>query len=129
MIESWLAGAAAWVADNPGWLILALFATAMVESLAIAGIVVPGVAMLFGFAALAGKSGMPLSEALAWAGMGAVIGDLISFTVRSEEHTSELQSRPHLVCRLLLEKKKTTQINNNTDAAIGMMSNHTNPAR
>src|SRR6266498_132550 len=27
---------------------------------------------------------------------------------RSEEHTSELQSRPHLVCRLLLEKKKHT---------------------
>src|SRR3989442_9276414 len=27
---------------------------------------------------------------------------------RSEEHTSELQSRPHLVCRLLLEKKKKT---------------------
>src|SRR5690554_7496523 len=27
---------------------------------------------------------------------------------RSEEHTSELQSRPHLVCRLLLEKKKNT---------------------
>src|SRR5436305_7149977 len=26
---------------------------------------------------------------------------------RSEEHTSELQSRPHLVCRVLLEKKKT----------------------
>src|SRR5437870_8002174 len=30
----------------------------------------------------------------------------IDFTVRSEEHTSELQSRGHLVCRLLLEKKK-----------------------
>src|SRR5439155_25945219 len=28
---------------------------------------------------------------------------------RSEEHTSELQSRGHLVCRLLLEKKKTKQ--------------------
>src|SRR3989442_4394515 len=28
--------------------------------------------------------------------------------IRSEEHTSELQSRPHLVCRLLLVKKKTT---------------------
>src|SRR3989442_4305836 len=27
------------------------------------------------------------------------------FFLRSEEHTSELQSRPHLVCRLLLEKK------------------------
>src|SRR5687768_17737456 len=31
---------------------------------------------------------------------------------RSEEHTSELQSRLHLVCRLLLEKKKNTQLNN-----------------
>src|SRR5690554_1458850 len=28
------------------------------------------------------------------------------YGTRSEEHTSELQSRPHLVCRLLLEKKK-----------------------
>src|SRR2546422_5549231 len=30
--------------------------------------------------------------------------------VRSEEHTSELQSRLHLVCRLLLEKKKKAQL-------------------
>src|SRR5690554_7627925 len=30
----------------------------------------------------------------------------LGFARRSEEHTSELQSRPHLVCRLLLEKKK-----------------------
>src|SRR5690625_5985439 len=29
-----------------------------------------------------------------------------NFRLRSEEHTSELQSRGHLVCRLLLEKKK-----------------------
>src|SRR2546422_4858420 len=35
---------------------------------------------------------------------GAVAGE------RSEEHTSELQSRLHLVCRLLLEKKKNTHI-------------------
>src|SRR5216684_8600366 len=33
-------------------------------------------------------------------------------SARSEEHTSELQSRLHLVCRLLLEKKKKTQIKN-----------------
>src|SRR2546429_3740612 len=31
---------------------------------------------------------------------------------RSEEHTSELQSRLHLVCRLLLEKKKSNLISN-----------------
>src|SRR3712207_8168874 len=30
--------------------------------------------------------------------------------LRSEEHTSELQSRQYLVCRLLLEKKKTSEI-------------------
>src|SRR5256884_2680773 len=41
-------------------------------------------------------------------------GDLFEFSHRvvaggrSEEHTSELQSRLHLVCRLLLEKKKTS---------------------
>src|SRR3712207_8778161 len=34
---------------------------------------------------------------------------LISFSRRSEEHTSELQSRQYLVCRLLLEKKKSVR--------------------
>src|SRR2546429_4632848 len=34
-------------------------------------------------------------------------GRLHALRGRSEEHTSELQSRLHLVCRLLLEKKKT----------------------
>src|ERR1041385_1629797 len=40
-------------------------------------------------------------------GMGVAIGDYDND--RSEEHTSELQSRLHLVCRLLLEKKNTTR--------------------
>src|SRR5690625_5447843 len=35
-----------------------------------------------------------------------IIGEIIEIYGRSEEHTSELQSRGHLVCRLLLEKKK-----------------------
>src|SRR3712207_7855270 len=42
---------------------------------------------------------------------GAGAGDLLYIYVvllRSEEHTSELQSRQYLVCRLLLEKKKKT---------------------
>src|SRR5207253_11105627 len=37
------------------------------------------------------------------------IEDHVRQILRSEEHTSELQSRGHLVCRLLLEKKKTQQ--------------------
>src|SRR5947209_12473645 len=36
-------------------------------------------------------------------------GRAVSQRARSEEHTSELQSRQYLVCRLLLEKKKQTQ--------------------
>src|SRR2546422_6085895 len=36
--------------------------------------------------------------------------DHIGPVERSEEHTSELQSRLHLVCRLLLEKKKTNNL-------------------
>src|SRR2546429_6131320 len=46
--------------------------------------------------------------AVAWRG-GLVMGQRgggVGLRQRSEEHTSELQSRLHLVCRLLLEKKK-----------------------
>src|SRR3989442_7684342 len=35
----------------------------------------------------------------------------VALIFRSEEHTSELQSRPHLVCRLLLETKKDLSVN------------------
>src|SRR5690554_2615502 len=39
-------------------------------------------------------------------GVQETVDILKEYEDRSEEHTSELQSRPHLVCRLLLEKKK-----------------------
>src|SRR5205809_1938230 len=48
-------------------------------------------------------------------------------TDRSEEHTSELQSRLHLVCRLLLEKKKTQNISA-TFCSIHCTSLHTHPS-
>src|SRR5262245_65561816 len=38
--------------------------------------------------------------------VSVTFGSLFARTLRSEEHTSELQSLRHLVCRLLLEKKK-----------------------
>src|SRR5690625_6863228 len=65
------------------------------------------------------RSGIPSSNLLpAYPGKGSGFGSLsspaaervyaypLSSSQRSEEHTSELQSRGHLVCRLLLEKKK-----------------------
>src|SRR5579859_8266674 len=45
----------------------------------------------------------PLSGSKEWA-------DMDGYTIRSEEHTSELQSQSNLVCRLLLEKKKKNKI-------------------
>src|SRR3989442_10669611 len=50
-----------------------------------------------------GDGGPPTTSSIARLPRGA------RCDVRSEEHTSELQSRPHLVCRLLLEKKKNTR--------------------
>src|SRR3712207_8807727 len=41
-------------------------------------------------------------------------------TARSEEHTSELQSRQYLVCRLLLEKKKKNQHTHNNDHTVSI---------
>src|SRR5215813_14635593 len=48
---------------------------------------------------------MVAHTAKAFAAHGLKAGERIAIMARSEEHTSELQSRPHLVCRLLLEKK------------------------
>src|SRR5207253_9674912 len=45
--------------------------------------------------------------------LACVLSDISPNKVRSEEHTSELQSRGHLVCRLLLEKKKKKKKTNN----------------
>src|SRR3989442_8447058 len=45
---------------------------------------------------------------------------------RSEEHTSELQSRPHLVCRLLLEKKKIPAISPRTPTCSAQGTHYPN---
>src|SRR2546429_3265506 len=49
-------------------------------------------------------SGAPRKTACSW--LPVSLSTHSTSTPRSEEHTSELQSRLHLVCRLLLEKKK-----------------------
>src|SRR5690554_7204050 len=52
----------------------------------------------------------PFIEPMSWEST-LLIRLMFINTIRSEEHTSELQSRPHLVCRLLLEKKKKKKKN------------------
>src|SRR3712207_7952792 len=57
-------------------------------------------------------------EAGSWEGVSmapSILSGPDALTKRSEEHTSELQSRQYLVCRLLLEKKKNNKNNNTLD--------------
>src|SRR3989442_7645499 len=49
---------------------------------------------------------------------GAVTAAFMLLGVRSEEHTSELQSRPHIVCRLLLEKNVSQSEQRSRDQAL-----------
>ncbi|SFM74704.1 bifunctional DedA family/phosphatase PAP2 family protein [Marinobacter zhejiangensis] len=79
MSTAWLSAFTDWLSVNPGWLAATLFLVAFLESLAVAGIVVPGVAILFAVSVLAGKVGVPLADALLWAGLGAIAGDGLSF--------------------------------------------------
>src|SRR5438874_2191868 len=78
--------------------ITALFALSLDLILGYAGIVSLGHAAFFGLGAYA-------AGLIAKHGWGEPVTGLVA-AMRSEEHTSELQSRRDLVCRLLLEKKK-----------------------
>src|SRR2546430_7450484 len=61
-------------------------------------------------AATAGAESPPVApEFNGQAMIDKVLSELAASGGRSEEHTSELQSQSNLVCRLLLEKKKTTK--------------------
>ena len=53
-----------------------------------------------------GSAAVPIPQPPSVDARSYILIDYASGRVRSEEHTSELQSRLHLVCRLLLEKKK-----------------------
>src|SRR2546422_1525495 len=85
----------------------ALFAVILPASLA------PGAAAAPAPDSLAGDPGLGPSTAAPWNPPSPVPGsEPWEAALRSEEHTSELQSRLHLVCRLLLEKKKDTRTDN-----------------
>src|SRR3712207_7647344 len=51
----------------------------------------------------------------------------VTLTGRSEEHTSELQSRQYLVCRLLLEKKKKRKESDILEISCTTLTNNTLP--
>ncbi len=83
-----------WLTQNPEWTLGAIALAALVESLALVGILVPGVALLFGLAALAGSSAIDLGHCLLAAMLGAVAGDLASFYLGRHAHAWALARWP-----------------------------------
>lgn len=77
-----------WLAQHPLWLLSSIFLISLIESLAIVGILVPGVILLAVVAAAAGSIGLDLGQALLAGMLGAVVGDALSFYLgRHYKHT------------------------------------------
>jgi undecaprenyl-diphosphatase len=70
-----------WVSLHPGWSYSVIFLVAMAESLAIVGLIVPGVVIMFGIGALIASGVIAFWPAMGWAVAGAVTGDGLSFWV------------------------------------------------
>ncbi|MCP3660957.1 MAG: phosphatase PAP2 family protein [Gammaproteobacteria bacterium] len=68
-----------WVGDHPTWTGLVIFLVAMSESVAIVGVIVPGVVIMFGIGAMIATGAISFWPAMAWAVAGAVSGDSLSF--------------------------------------------------
>jgi undecaprenyl-diphosphatase len=68
-----------WVAQNPLWAGVIVFLVALAESLAIVGLVVPGVVIMFGIGALIATDVLAFWPTMVWAVAGAVVGDGLSF--------------------------------------------------
>ncbi len=79
MIETFVQPLMDWVALHPNQAGFIVFLIAMIESLVIVGVLVPGAALLFGVGALIGTGTLELWPTLAWAAAGAIVGDGISF--------------------------------------------------
>lgn len=68
-----------WLSLHQQWVALAIILIAFLESLALAGVVIPGVVLLFGASAVAGSGALSVWAALVCAFSGAVLGDCLSF--------------------------------------------------
>jgi undecaprenyl-diphosphatase len=68
-----------WVRQNPDWAGLVVFGVALAESLAIVGVLVPGVIILLGAGALIGAGVLDFWVITLWAVAGAIIGDGLSY--------------------------------------------------
>lgn len=81
MDTAWTQELLAWVAENPGWTAVLVFAVACVESLVLIGILIPGIVLLFGVGAMIGMGAVEMWPIWFWGSLGAFVGDSLSYAV------------------------------------------------
>lgn len=102
MIPDWLQSLLDWLTANPHWAGLAVFVVAMLESLLVIGVLVPGAIAMFGFGALIAVGTLDPWATYGWAVAGAIVGDGISFWIGYyfKDHLRQmwpLKNRPELL--------------------------------
>lgn len=70
-----------WSSSSPYWLGAAIFIAAFLECLALVGIILPGVVLMFGLALIAGSSSLGLPSVLLLAWLGGLCGDFLSYAL------------------------------------------------
>ncbi|WP_029077312.1 bifunctional DedA family/phosphatase PAP2 family protein [Kaistia adipata] len=78
-MDGWLQALVDFIAAHPHWAGLLVFVTAMAESIAVVGMIVPGSAILIAIGAVAGLGDLSLWPVLVWATLGAIAGDGLSY--------------------------------------------------
>ncbi|MEH6814829.1 MAG: hypothetical protein V7677_20020, partial [Motiliproteus sp.] len=81
-----------WLSLHTQWISITIAALALLESLVMIGLIVPGIVLLFAVAALAGSAQTPIILCLVSAMAGAITGDLISFFLGRYAHPWALSS-------------------------------------
>ncbi len=79
MESAWIQDLLSWLGDNPGWGWAIVFLVALIESLVLVGILLPGVVILFGVGALVGLGVLELIPIWLAATAGAFLGDSVSY--------------------------------------------------
>jgi membrane protein DedA with SNARE-associated domain/membrane-associated phospholipid phosphatase len=85
-MENLLQDLLAWIAQHPHFSNLLIFLVAVLESLLVVGLLVPGAFLLFGMGALVTTGALQLLPTMAWTALGAMAGDTISFLIGNHYH-------------------------------------------
>ncbi len=75
-----------WIGLHPHWAYAAVFATALLESLAVVGLFLPGTIIMFGIGTVVATGALALGPTLLWAALGALAGDSFSFWLGRHYH-------------------------------------------